>query len=109
MAAIWIGLCCAAWSRRYRQCIIKRPKSLWEPNEKTAQVISLGGEQAIKLPAEFRVSGEALSIRKDGEAIILEPMKSSHWPESFFQQIRIEDPAFRRPSQGELPDVPSLG
>ncbi|HVA50542.1 MAG TPA: hypothetical protein VNH11_29625 [Pirellulales bacterium] len=76
---------------------------------KTAQVVSFEGEQAIKLPPEFRVSGEALSIRKDGEAIILEPIKAMNWPEGFFQQIRIDDPAFARPPQGEMPPVPALG
>lgn len=76
---------------------------------KTAQVISFDGEQAVKLPPEFRVSGDSLSIRKDGEAIILEPLKPMDWPEGFFQQIRIDDPAFARPPQGQMPPVSPLG
>lgn len=75
---------------------------------KTVQVINFDGEQAIKLPPDFRVSGETLSIRKDGEAIILEPIKAMSWPDGFFQQIRIEDPAFTRPPQGRMPPAPSL-
>lgn len=76
---------------------------------KTAQVINFEGAQAIKLPPEFRVSGEAFSIRTDGEAIILEPLKPMNWPDGFFQQIRIDDPAFTRPPQGEMPPSPALG
>jgi antitoxin VapB len=75
---------------------------------KTAQVINVGGEQAIKLPREFQVSGETVSIRKDGDAIILEPVKAANWPEGFFEQIRVDDPAFARPPQGSMPPAPSL-
>ena len=80
-----------------------------EPNMKTAQVISFDGEQAVKLPAEFRVSSDALSIRKDGDAIILEPLKALDWPEGFFDEIHIDDPAFARPPQGQMPPVLPLG
>jgi virulence-associated protein VagC len=74
----------------------------------TAQVISFDGEQAVKLPAEFRVSSDSLSIRKDGDAIILEPLKPLDWPEGFFQEIHIDDPAFVRPPQGQMPPVSPL-
>lgn len=76
---------------------------------KTVQVISFDGQQAVKLPPEFAVSADALSIRKDGEAIILEPIKATQWPEGFFEEIRIEDPAFVRPPQGQMPPVSALG
>jgi virulence-associated protein VagC len=74
----------------------------------TAQVISLDGDQAIKLPPGFRVSGDAVAIRKEGDAIILEPIGPAIWPEGFFEQIRIDDPAFNRPPQGEMPPIPPL-
>lgn len=75
---------------------------------KIAEVIELQGMQAIKLPAEFRVLGNEVSIRKAGDAIILEPVKSMTWPAGFFEEIRIEDPAFVRPEQGVTPAVPVL-
>ena len=74
----------------------------------TAQIIELEGEQAVKLPREFRFSGGIISIRKEGEAIILEPLKGGSWPEGFFESIRIDDPAFSRPAQGQMPPAPSL-
>jgi hypothetical protein len=39
---------------------------------------------------------------------LLEPIKSSQWPPGFFDRIRIDDPAFARLAQGELPPAPSL-
>ena len=74
----------------------------------TAEVIELQGAQAIKLPDGFRISGDAVSIRKVGEAIILEPVKPRTWPATFFDEIKIEDPAFQRPEQGPTPPSPIL-
>ena len=33
---------------------------------------------------------------------------SSTWPREFFEDIRIDDPAFSRPDQGTMPPLPSL-
>jgi virulence-associated protein VagC len=60
--------------------------------------------QTILLPSEFRIA----SLRRAGDAIILEPVKDTQWPEGFFESIRIDDPSFTRPDQGELPPVPAL-
>ncbi|WP_254511601.1 antitoxin [Anatilimnocola floriformis] len=73
---------------------------------KTAELIEVHGLQAIQLPNEFRFNGSSVSIRKAGDAVILEPLKPSHWPPGFFEAIRIEDPAFERPDQGEMPPAP---
>lgn len=74
----------------------------------TVQVLNQGDEQMIKLPREFRVSTDSLSIRKQGNSLILEPTKPTHLPTDFFASIRIDDPAFVRPPQGQMPDAPSL-
>jgi virulence-associated protein VagC len=68
----------------------------------TAQVIEIDGEQVIRLPREFRLSGETVSIHKEGEAIILEPLRPASWPQGFFEEIHIDDPAFVRPPQGQF-------
>jgi len=75
---------------------------------KTTEVISLDGLQAVKLPNEFRFADAMVSIRKVGEAVILEPVKSKTWPAGFFDAIRIDDPAFTRPQQGETPPAPVI-
>ena len=75
---------------------------------KTTEVISIDGRQAVKLPDEFRFSDATVSIRKEGEAVILEPVKSGTWPAGFFEAIRIDDPALARPPQGETPPAPAI-
>jgi virulence-associated protein VagC len=73
---------------------------------KTVEIVETDNGQAVPLPEEFRFSTRTVSIRRDGEAVILEPIKPSHWPECFFDAIRIDDPAFVRPDQGPTPPVP---
>lgn len=75
---------------------------------KTAEVIELHGSQAVKLPHDFRFDGESVWISRQGDAVILQPMKKAQWPATFFEDIRIEDPAFCRPGQGETPPAPLL-
>ena len=64
--------------------------------------------QAVKLPDGFRFEGDTVSIRREGEAVILEPVKPATWPPGFFENIRIDDPVFARPEQGPVPCAPSL-
>ena len=75
---------------------------------KTAEVIELQGSQAVKLPDDFRFDGESVWISRQGDAVILQPIRSAEWPATFFEDIRIDDPAFRRPDQGPIPPAPSL-
>jgi antitoxin VapB len=75
---------------------------------KTTDVFDLHGEQVVRLPEEFRFSSPSVSIRKEGDAVILEPVISEAWPVGFFDAIRIDDPDFSRPDQGSLPPAPSL-
>jgi virulence-associated protein VagC len=55
----------------------------------------------VPLPEEFRFETPTVSIRRQGDAVILEPVKPGQWPEHFFEALRIDDPAFERPDQGE--------
>jgi len=75
---------------------------------KTAEVVEIGGTQAVRLPEEFRFSSGTVSIRREGEAVILEPVKAAGWPDGFFAAIRIDDPRFGRPDPGRTPPVPLL-
>jgi antitoxin VapB len=75
----------------------------------TTTLFMNGRSQAVRLPKEFRLSGEKVSIRRVGNGILLEPVGEESWPEGYFESIRIVDEAFARPDQGELPPVPSFG
>ena len=59
--------------------------------------------QCVRLPKGFHFEGDKVSVRHEGEAIILEPVRAAAWPEGFFDSIHITDPAFARPDQGKLP------
>ena len=68
----------------------------------------MDGEQLVKLPAEFHFDATRISIRKEGEAVVLEPIKPTSWPAGFFENICVADPSFGRPPQGDAPPVPAL-
>jgi hypothetical protein len=75
---------------------------------KTAKVFYTGRSQAVRIPREFRFREREVSIRRDGEAVILEPLRKPCWPRGFWRRIRIGDPAYGRPPQGVAPARPAL-
>ena len=74
----------------------------------TAEISRHDGIQTVKLPDEFHFNVDTVSIRREGDAVILEPVKSATWPPGFFDSIHIDDPAFTLPDQGHVPPVPAL-
>ena len=74
----------------------------------TAQVIMVDGRQTITLPEGIRIDSENVSIRREGDAIIIEPVRVDRWPDKFFEAIQINDANWERPVQGDLPSVPDL-
>ena len=44
-----------------------------------AKVFKQGNSQAVRLPREFRVAGDAMYIRKSCDTIILTPKRSPNW------------------------------
>lgn len=74
----------------------------------TAKIIDVEGMQTVTLPPEFCFAVPLVSIRKVGDAVILEPVKAKTWPEGFFDEIKIEDPTFARPEQGQMPPAPNF-
>ncbi|MFC1707316.1 antitoxin [Planctomycetota bacterium] len=67
-----------------------------------------GRSQAVRIPKAYRFNAEEVSIRKEGEAVILEPIKAADWPRGFFRRIHIADDSFARPSQGTMPEITPL-
>lgn len=72
------------------------------------ELVETSKGQAVPLPEEFRFEFPTVSIRREGAAVIVEAIKPTHWPKHFFDDIRIDDPAFTRPVQGTTPPVPLL-
>jgi antitoxin VapB len=73
----------------------------------TATVTVEGDRQTVRLPKSVHLPSTVF-VRQDGDAVVLEPAKPKSWPEGFFDSIRITDPAFERPEQGQLPPVKNL-
>ena len=46
-----------------------------------------GRSQAVRLPKEFRFEGDEVEIRRDGNAVILEPVARREWPAGFIRGI----------------------
>jgi virulence-associated protein VagC len=63
----------------------------------TVEIIDTDQGQTVRLPDEFRFETATVSIRREGDAVILEPIRPTHWPDGFFEAIRIA--AFARPPQ----------
>ncbi len=51
--------------------IARKPPGVAE----TARLFAHGGSQAVRLPKAFRFEGGEVSIRREGEAVILEPVR----------------------------------
>ncbi len=67
----------------------------------TAKVFRSGNSQAIRIPKEYRFPPgvQELSIRRAGDAIVLEPITPSTWPESFWDAFGGMPKGFARPPQ----------
>jgi virulence-associated protein VagC len=73
----------------------------------TANVTVEGDWQTVRLPKSVHLPSTVF-VRQDGDAVVLEPATPRSWPSGFFDSIRITDPAFERPEQGQLPPVKNL-
>ena len=62
----------------------------------TAKLFTHGGSQAVRLPKAFRFEGTEVSVRKEGDAVILEPVKvqQESWEEFWakLDAIRGDEP-----------------
>lgn len=50
-----------------------------------AKVFWTGRSQAVRLPKEFRFETDTVLVRRDGNAVILEP--DLGWPEGYFEWL----------------------
>jgi antitoxin VapB len=66
---------------------------------KTARVFWTGRSQAVRLPKEFRFEGDTVLVRREGNAVILEPAQG--WPQDYVASFSGVPEDFKRPPQGE--------
>lgn len=71
-----------------------------------AKLFQNGRSQAVRLPKEFRFKGREVSIRREGDAVILEPVKQHAWPRGYWERLRELRLDFEvEPMRPELEDV----
>jgi antitoxin VapB len=71
-----------------------------------AKVFQNGRSQAVRLPKEFRFVGREVSIRREGNAVILEPIKRRSWPRGYWERLRELQLDFEvEPMRPELEDL----
>ena len=74
----------------------------------TARLFWSGRSQAVRLPKEFRMNGDAVRIRKQGSAVILEPLVSDwQWLDEIAGRFSGDFFASGR-QQPEMPAHPEL-
>jgi len=54
----------------------------------TARLFKNGRSQAVRLPKEFRLPGDEVRIRREGDAVILEPLQRKAWPRGYWERLR---------------------
>jgi antitoxin VapB len=54
----------------------------------TAKLFRNGRSQAVRLPKDFRFPGTEVLIRKEGETVVLEPIKQRRWPRGYWERLR---------------------
>lgn len=74
---------------------------------KEAKVFWTGRSQAVRLPKEFRFEGDTVLVRREGNAVILEP--ALDWPEGYVESFAGVPADFERPPQGKVEERPKLG
>ncbi|MGZ5433605.1 MAG: antitoxin [Thermoanaerobaculia bacterium] len=75
--------------------------------QKTARIFWTGRTQAVRLPKEFRFEGDTVLVRREGNAVILEPAHA--WPEGYVDSFTGVPDDFDRPPQGETEKRRKLG
>jgi len=67
----------------------------------TTKIFRSGNSQAVRIPKEYRFAPEMdeVSIRREGDQVILEPLKRQEWPEEFWEAFGEMPEDFERPRQ----------
>jgi antitoxin VapB len=87
---------------------VREDRATFVFEEARAKLFQHGGSQAVRLPKAFRFEGAEVSVRREGDAVILEPVKPSGPPtlealEAFWASVdRLGDGDFPDREQPEI-------
>ena len=75
----------------------------------TAKIFMTGRSQAVRLPKEFRFEGEQVRIRREGNAVVLEPLSADwEWLDAIERPVDadfVESISDRSKEQQDRPDL----
>jgi antitoxin VapB len=81
----------------------------------TAKLFWNGRSQAVRLPKEFRFEGEEVRIRRQGKAVVLEPIARDHaddwaWLDEIVETLggRFMEEGREQPEMQERPELDDL-
>ncbi len=72
-----------------------------------AKVFWTGRSQAVRLPKEFRFDTDTVLVRRQGRAVLVEPVHE--WPEGYVESFAGVPDDFGRPRQGRVERRTLLG
>ncbi|MDB4981613.1 MAG: SpoVT/AbrB protein [Myxococcales bacterium] len=65
-----------------------------------------GRSQAVRLPKEFRFPGDEVTLRREGDAVIMEPVRQKTWPRGYWSRLREMRADFEvEPMRARLADI----
>ncbi|HTN60372.1 MAG TPA: AbrB/MazE/SpoVT family DNA-binding domain-containing protein [Devosia sp.] len=70
---------------------------------KTASLFRNGRNQAVRIPVEFEMPGTEVTIRKEGDKLVLEPKAAPKTFAELFSQMETIDIEFPDVDEGLLP------
>jgi virulence-associated protein VagC len=59
-----------------------------KPTVATAKLFRNGRSQAVRLPKEFRFPGDEVTLRREGDAVVIEPVRRQRWPRGYWSRLR---------------------
>lgn len=72
-----------------------------------AKIFMHGRSQAVRLPKEFRLPGKEVRVSRDGDRIILEPVKEAFDVQAWFKSLdEFRDVPFLPEGRPEQPPMP---
>lgn len=79
------------------------PKGYVPPSlERQVRLFRNGRNQAVRIPREFELPGEEVVIRKEGERLVIEPVRRS----SLLEWLAQQEPCEEADALFDLPDPP---
>jgi antitoxin VapB len=82
-----------------------KPPAAKSAEIKTAKLFKSGRSQAVRLPKEFRFEGTEVRVRREGNAVVLEPVQTDL--QKLFKQLdRYRDISFMEDGRNQPPMPP---